>query len=68
MSTWKIMQLNVSTHDYRRVSNEFSSYEAAHKYFHDCIVKVNVGEFSTTYVGDDMSVNGNFVYRIVECK
>jgi len=65
---FKIMQLNTETHEYRRVYNEFNTYEEAHDFFHDKIVKVNVEGFSTTYVGDDMSVNGNFVYRIVECK
>ncbi len=65
---FKIMQLNVTNHEYRRVFNEFASYEEAHKFFHDNVVKVNVDSFSTTYVGDDMSVNGNFVYRIVEVK
>ena len=65
---FKIMQLNVTTREYRRVFDEFASYEAAHKFFHDKIVKVNCGDVSTTYVGDDMSVNDGFVYRIVECK
>lgn len=65
---FKIMQLNVTTREYRRVFDEFASYEAAHKFFHDKIVKVNRGDISTTYVGDDMSVNDGFVYRIVEYK
>jgi len=63
---FKIMQLNVATKEYRRVFNEFASYEAAHKFFHDKVVKVGVCE--TSYVGDDMAVNDGFVYRIVECK
>jgi hypothetical protein len=65
---FKIMQLNVATREYRRVFDVFASYEAAHDFFQNKIVKVNCGDTSTTYVGDDMSVNGNFVYRIVECK
>jgi hypothetical protein len=63
---YKIMQLNVKTGEYNRVYNYFSTYEEAKDFFNAKIVKA--GDCRTTYVGDDMSLNGDYLYRIVEAR